>query len=85
MTEALSQPFKQVYLNAQAYIVEYETAQQVLDEQPDLAVLKRLGKIRTAITAPGSITDVAITGTSNELSLVFHVSSAPGNGIDEDP
>lgn len=84
LIQALSQPFKQVYLNAQAYIVEYETAQQVLDEQPDLAVLKRLGKIRTAITAPGSITDVAITAQATNYDCISRY-FAPGNGIDEDP
>lgn len=36
LRQALSKPFKNVYLNAQAYIVEYETVQDVLDEQPDL-------------------------------------------------
>ena len=33
LNQALSKPFKNVYLNAQAYIIEYETAQDVLDEQ----------------------------------------------------
>lgn len=30
--------------------MEYETVQDVLDEQPNLALLKQLGKLRTAIT-----------------------------------
>jgi phenazine biosynthesis protein PhzF family len=80
----LSQPFKQVYLNAQAYIVEYETAQQVLDEQPNFEILKRLGKIRTAITAPGTITDVAITAAAQQYDCISRY-FAPGNGINEDP
>lgn len=84
LTQALTQPFKNVYLNAQAYIVEYETAQQVLDEQPNFAILKRLGKIRTAITAPGSMTDVAITAQGAQYDCISRY-FAPGNGIDEDP
>lgn len=84
LTQALTQPFKNVYLNAQAYIVEYETAQQVLDEQPNFAILKRLGKIRTAITAPSSIADVAITAQGAEYDCISRY-FAPGNGIDEDP
>ena len=35
-----------------AYIVEYESVQDVLDEQPDMNLLKALGK-RTAITTAG--------------------------------
>jgi hypothetical protein len=34
LRDGLTKPFKAVYLNAQAYIVEYETVQDVLDEQP---------------------------------------------------
>ncbi|ENX36342.1 hypothetical protein F889_00504 [Acinetobacter colistiniresistens] len=83
LREGLTKPFKAVYRNAQAYIVEYETVQDVLDEQPDLEKLKQLGKIRTAITA--SQPDVAITargeGTFDCVSRYF----APAIGIDEDP
>jgi PhzF family phenazine biosynthesis protein len=83
LREGLTKPFKAVYRNPQAYIIEYETVQDVLDEQPDLEVLKRLGKIRTAITA--SQPDVAITargeGKFDCVSRYF----APAIGIDEDP
>jgi len=83
LREGLSKPFKAVYLNAQAYIVEYETVQDVLDEQPDLEKLKQLGRVRTAITA--SQPDVAITargeGQFDCVSRYF----APVIGINEDP
>ncbi|MFE1727818.1 PhzF family phenazine biosynthesis protein, partial [Acinetobacter baumannii] len=35
LRQALTKPFKAVYQNVQAYIVEYESVQDVLDEQPD--------------------------------------------------
>ena len=81
--EALTKPFKAVYQNAQAYIVEYESVQDVLDEQPDLTKLKTLGQLRTTLTA--SDLDVAITakgdGNYDCVSRYF----APVIGIDEDP
>lgn len=83
LREGLTKPFKAVYRNVQAYIVEYETVQDVLDEQPDLEKLKQLGNIRTAITA--SQPDVAITargeGKFDCVSRYF----APAIGINEDP
>ena len=86
LKRALSKPFRQVYLNAQAYIVEYETVQDVLDEQPNLALLKQLGKLRTAITASEQLNakDVAITATGQQYDCVSRY-FAPANGIDEDP
>lgn len=83
LREGLTKPFKAVYRNAQAYIVEYESVQDVLDEQPDLEKLKQLGQVRTAITA--SQPDVAITvrgeGQFDCVSRYF----APAIGIPEDP
>lgn len=86
LRQALSKPFKQVYLNAQAYIVEYETVQDVLDEQPDFELLKQLGRIRTAITASGhgAAMDVAITALGQQYDCVSRY-FAPANGINEDP
>lgn len=86
LNQALSKSFKNVYLNSQAYIVEYENPQDVLDETPNLALLKQLGKIRTAMSTPGSMLDVALTAHANTaqydcISRYF----APANGIDEDP
>ncbi len=83
LREGLSKPFKAVYLNAQAYIVEYESVQDVLDEQPDFEKLKQLGRLRAAITA--SQPDIAITargeGKFDCVSRYF----APAIGIAEDP
>lgn len=84
LREGLTKPFKAVYLSPQAYIVEYESVQDVLDEQPDFAKLKALGNLRTAITA--SNRDVAITASADHehvdcVSRYF----APAMGINEDP
>lgn len=86
LRQALTKPFKQVYVNAQAYIVEYETVQDVLDEQPNLALLKQLGALRTAITASEQVAskDVAITALGQRYDCVSRY-FAPANGIDEDP
>lgn len=86
LRQALTKPFKNVYLNAQAYIVEYESVQDVLDEQPNLELLKTLGKIRTAITASElqSPTDVTITSLDEQYDCVSRY-FAPANGINEDP
>lgn len=84
LDQAFTKPFKNVYLNEQAYIIEYENVQDVLNEKPNLALLKQLGKIRTAITADGSDLDVAITANSSEYDCVSRY-FAPANGIDEDP
>jgi len=83
LNQAFTKPFKNVYLNAQAYIIEFENAQDVLDERPNLELLKQLGKIRTAITADASNLDVAITATSQQYDCVSRY-FAPANGIDED-
>ncbi len=50
LRQALTKHFKNVYLNVQAYIVEYEMY-TVPMQQPNLELLKTLGKTRTAITA----------------------------------
>ena len=83
LDEALSKPFKAVYANPQAYIVEYECVQDVLDEQPDLVKLKTLGKMRTAITS--STLDVAITASDEAKYDCVSRYFAPAVGIDEDP
>lgn len=84
LNQALSKPFKNVYLNAQAYIIEYENVQDILDERPNFELLKQLGKIRTTITADASDLDVAITANSSNYDCISRY-FAPANGIDEDP
>ncbi|ONN50436.1 phenazine biosynthesis protein PhzF [Acinetobacter genomosp. 33YU] len=77
LRQALSKPFKAVYQNVQAYIIEYESVQDVLDEQ-----LKALGK-RTAITATDM--DVVITTKADEHYDCVSRYFAPVAGIEEDP
>ena len=84
LTQALSKPFKEVYLNAQAYIVVYESVQDVLDESPNMELLKTMGKVRTAITADATELDVAITSMDGQYDCVSRY-FAPANGIPEDP
>ena len=85
LRQALTKPFKNVYINAQAYIVEYESAQDVLDEQPNLELLKQLGQLRTALTAACSSVDVAITASSQADYDCVSRYFAPAMGIPEDP
>lgn len=82
LRQALTKPFKAVYQNVQAYIVEYESVQDVLDEQPDMNLLKALGK-RTAITTAGM--DVAITSKADQQYDCVSRYFAPVAGIEEDP
>ncbi|MGV2453392.1 PhzF family phenazine biosynthesis protein [Acinetobacter seifertii] len=82
LRQALSKPFKAVYQNVQAYIIEYESMQDVLDEQPDMNLLKALGK-RTAITATDM--DVVIITKADEHYDCVSRYFAPVAGIEEDP
>src|SRR5690606_36196532 len=84
LRQALSKPFKRVYLNAQAYIVEYESVQDVLDESPDFELLKQLNGKRAAITAQATLLDVAITSQDTQYDCISRY-FAPSNGINEDP
>lgn len=82
LQQALTKPFKAVYRNAQAYIIEYHSVQDVLQEQPDFAVLAKLAQYKTAITAPNL--DVAISALGQDFDCVSRY-FAPANGINEDP
>ena len=85
LDEAFHKPIKAVYLNPQAYIVEYESVQDVLDEQPDFVKLKLLAQLPSANIASDIMLDIAITasdvGPYDCVSRYF----APAIGIDEDP
>ncbi len=83
LRQALTKPFKAVYLNPQAYIVVYESVQDVLDESPNMELLKTMGKIRTAITADATL-DVASSAAGEQYDCVSRY-FAPANGIPEDP
>ena len=84
LRQALTKPFKNVYLNTQGYIIEYESVQDVLDEQPNIELLKQLNGKRTAITAAGPLLDVAITAGDTQYDCISRY-FAPSNGINEDP
>lgn len=84
LRQALTQPFKAVYLNAQAYIVLYESVEAVLAESPNMELLKTLAQARTAISAEVSPLDVTITTTDEHYDCISRY-FAPANGIDEDP
>lgn len=84
LRQALTRPFKAVYVNEQAYIVMYESVQDVIDEQPNFELLKQFGQLRTAITAEAAALDVAITSADTTYDCVSRY-FAPANGIAEDP
>ncbi len=73
LRQALSKPFKQVYLNAQGYIVEYESVQDVLDETPDFELLKQLNGKRTVITAQNYLFTSSRSLHKIPNTIVFHV------------
>lgn len=75
LQQALTQPFKAVYLSEQAYVVEYENKEAILNEKPDLALLKTLGNER----------DVVITAPSDDQYDCYSRYFAPAIGLDEDP
>lgn len=84
--QAIDRPIREVYLNAQAYILVCESEQDVREAQPNFEVIRRLAgetQLRTAITAEASL-DVAITAASNQYDYVARY-FAPHIGIDEDP
>ncbi|CAB1214212.1 PhzF family phenazine biosynthesis protein [Acinetobacter bouvetii] len=83
LKQILSKPFKNVYLNRQAYIVEYENSQDVLDEKPDLALLKQWSKMQSLETKETAL-DLAITAQATTYDCMSRY-FAPANGIDEDP
>ncbi|MCK7610223.1 PhzF family phenazine biosynthesis protein [Acinetobacter portensis] len=84
LDKAFTKPFKNVYLNEQAYILEYENSQDILDEMPNIEMLKQFGEMKIANSANASSLDVAITANSNKYDCVSRY-FAPASGINEDP
>ena len=85
LNHVIDQPFKEVYLNQQAYILVLDSAQNVMDAQPNLANIKEIAKqhhVSTAITAHDL--DLTITAQSAQYDYVARY-FAPHKGIDEDP
>lgn len=86
LNHVIDRPFKEVYLNQQAYILVCENEQDVIDAKPDLTVIRQLAEdfaVSTALTASDTY-DVTITASSNEFDYVARY-FAPHKGIDEDP
>ncbi|AVH13754.1 PhzF family phenazine biosynthesis protein [Acinetobacter indicus] len=85
LLDVIDQPVKEVYLNAQAYILVLESEQAVLAAQPDLAKIRQIAELHqvsTAITATDL--DVALTAPSQDYDYIARY-FAPHKGIDEDP
>lgn len=86
LNHVIDQPFKEVYLNAQAYILVCESAQDVIDATPNLPNIRKIAEqyhVSTALTAESAGYDVTITAASNDYDYVARY-FAPHKGIDED-
>ena len=87
LNHVIDQPFKEVYLNAQAYILVCESAQDVINAKPNLPNIRKIAEqyhVSTALTAESAGYDVTITAASNDYDYVARY-FAPHKGIDEDP
>jgi len=87
LNHVIDQPFKEVYLNAQAYILVCESAQDVINAIPNLPNIRKIAEqyhVSTALTAESAGYDVTITAPSNDYDYVARY-FAPHKGIDEDP
>lgn len=82
LDDALTVPFKAVYLNEQAYIMQLENEQQVRDLAPNFNLLKQLAE--QCVQDLGSFRDVLITAQGEQYDCVSRY-FAPYIGIDEDP
>lgn len=86
LNKAVNKPFKEVYLNEQAYILVCESEQDVIEAQPDLAVIQAIAdayQVSTSITATDA-PDIAITSAAHQYDYVARY-FAPHKGINEDP
>lgn len=87
LNHVIDQPFKEVYLNAQAYILVCESAQDVINATPNLPNIRKIAEqyhVSTALTAETAGYDVTITAASNDYDYIARY-FAPHKGIDEDP
>ncbi|ENU58343.1 Phenazine biosynthesis protein PhzF [Acinetobacter guillouiae MSP4-18] len=87
LNHVIDQPFKEVYLNAQAYILVCESAQDVINATPNLPNIRKIAEqyhVSTALTAESAGYNVTITAASNDYDYVARY-FAPHKGIDEDP
>ena len=84
--QVIDKPFKEVYLNQQAYILVCESEQDVIDAKPNFAMINAIAEayeVSTSITASDA-PDISITSASNKYDYVARY-FAPHKGIDEDP
>ncbi len=85
----VDQAIKEVYVNAQAYILVLESAQAVKVAKPNLHNIEKIAlekKLSTAITAPLDGFDVTITADGESLGFDYVARYfAPQKGINEDP
>ncbi|WP_151824543.1 PhzF family phenazine biosynthesis protein [Acinetobacter bereziniae] len=87
LNHVIDKPFKEVYLNAQAYILVCDSAQDVIDAQANLVNITRIAEqysVSTALTASSGGFDVTITAASDQYDYVARY-FAPYKGINEDP
>ncbi len=87
LNHVIDKPFKEVYLNAQAYILVCNSAQDVIDAQANLVNITRIAEeysVSTALTASSGGFDVTITAASDQYDYVARY-FAPHKGINEDP
>lgn len=87
LEQATDRPFKEVYINAQAFILVCHSAQDVVNATPNLSIIEQLANEHhksTAITANFTDLDVTITAKSEQYDYVARY-FAPHKGIDEDP
>ncbi|MBO3653633.1 PhzF family phenazine biosynthesis protein [Acinetobacter bereziniae] len=87
LNHVIDKPFKEVYLNAQAYILVCDSAQDVIDAQANLVNITRIAEqysVSTALTASSGGFDVTITAVSDQYDYVARY-FAPHKGINEDP
>lgn len=80
LDEALSEAFDAVYVNDQAYIVEYASAESLRKEQPDFEKIKQLSGL-----VEGKSLDVAITAQGEQGVDCVSRYFAPILGVNEDP
>jgi predicted PhzF superfamily epimerase YddE/YHI9 len=85
LKQILSKPFKNVFLNYQAYIIEYANPQDVRDEKPKLELFKQWAQLQAEAIEQQVVLDLAITAQAAEPYDCISRYFAPANGIDEDP
>lgn len=84
--QVIDKPIKEVYLNQQAYILVCENERDVIDAQPNFAMINAIAEayeVSTSITASDA-PDISITASSRQYDYVARY-FAPHKGINEDP